>query len=288
MNIKPIDLAKEVLKLKKIMTSAKKGTSTGFRVLDEMLLLNKTYLLLCTGNGGMGKSEFLDAVALNTALANEWKWAFFSPENFPIAEHVKKHIERYVGKGLWQITIEEVEQAIEAINSYFTWLDPPEDKLSIEDLLSEIEKIKYEQGLDAYILDPWNEIDHSKYAHLRDDQYLSLILTKIRRFNKKHDLLGCIVIHPKGLLRDKDGNYPVPTLSDCHGGIMWRNKADYGLCLHRHDMSKDRTTLYIQKIKFKSQGCIGAVEFDYDKASGRFKSMYDNSFEIPKRSDLPF
>lgn len=288
MIIKPNDLTKEVLKLKKEMTSSKKGVSTGFECLDEMLLLNKTYLLLCTGNGGMGKSEFLDAIALNTALSEGWKWAFFSPENFPISEHVKKHTERFIGKGLWQMSPSDVERGVGAINDYFTWLDPPEDKLTVAALLESIQEIKDRDGLDAYILDPWNEIDHSQYSHMRDDQYLSMILTTIRRFNKKNNLLGCIVIHPKGLTRDKDGNYPVPTLSDCHGGIMWRNKADYGLCLHRHDMSKDKATLYIQKIKFKTHGCIGTMDFDYDKYSGRFKSTESLEYIIPSEIASPF
>lgn len=287
MLVKPHDLSKDLIRIKR-ENNTRKGVSTGFNCLEGMISLDKTYLLLCTGNGGMGKSEFLDAVALNTALSDGWKWAFFSPENFPVANHVIKHIERYLGKPFWQINQEEINKATVEMSEFFTWLQPPDEEQSIESLLNLLLQIKEKDGLDAYILDPWNEIDHSKWSHLRDDQYLSMILTTIRKFNRKHNLLGCIVIHPKGLTRDKNGDYPVPTLSDCHGGIMWRNKADYGLCLHRHDMSKNELTLYVQKIKFKHQGNIGAVELDYDKPSGRFKGRNDLEFTLPHKTEAAF
>jgi twinkle protein len=280
MLIKPNELNKEILKIKR-ENNTRKGIQVGIQCLNDMIYLDKTYLLLCTGTGGSGKSEFLDAIALNTALLHDWKWAFFSPENFPISTHVIKHIERYIGKPFWQISPEEMTSATQDLSKFFTWIQPPDEEQSIEHLLDHVLAIKEKDGLDAYILDPWNEIDHSKWGHLRDDQYLSMILTTIRKFNRKHNLLGCIVIHPKGLMRDKSGDFPVPTLSDCHGGVMWRNKADYGICLHRHDMSKNELTLYIQKIKFKHQGHIGSVELMYDKPSGRFKGKDDFDFSLP-------
>ncbi len=288
MIVKPSDKIKEILGNRKEICSATKGISTGFECLDELLLLQKTYLLLCTGNGGMGKSEIIDAIALNTALSDGWKWTFYSPENFPISLHMQKHLERYLGKGFWQMTPKEIQEGIATLDRFFTWLEPPEDKYTVEYLLSKVLQSKEQFGCDAYVLDPWNEIDHSNYAALRDDQYLSQILTKIRKFNRKHDLLGCIVIHPKGLMRNKDGDFPVPTLTDCHGGIMWRNKADFGLCCHRHDMSKNEMTVYVQKVKFKHQGHVGHLDLDYQKASGRFKGKSDKAYLLPTDAEAPF
>lgn len=288
MIVRPTEMTKELLKQRREINGMRKGVSTGFQDVDRLILLNKTYLLLCTGFGGTGKSEFLDAIALNTAIADGWKWAFFSPENYPLEAHLRKHVERYAGKGFWELKPQEITEAVEYLEQYFTWLSPPDEKQSPQALMDLIAEAQAKFGCDAYILDPWNELDHSAGSHLRDDQYICAELTKIRKFNRKHDLLGCIVIHPKSLARDKDGNYPVPTLSDCHGGIMWRNKCDIGLCVHRHDMSRDSAMLYVQKVKFKSMGHVGCIELDYHRNSGRFKTQNETEFLIPSEIPAPF
>jgi len=288
MLVKPNDLTKEILKLKSTTFSARVGIPTNIIALDELIYLNKQFLLICTGAASSGKSEFMDAIALNTAISNGWKWAFFSPENHPVQMHMKKHIERYIGKALWQASVAEIQAATEFLSEYMSFIKLPEDKRTIKCLLEDIQKAKDTDIIDGYVLDPWNEIDHSEYAHLRDDQYLSQILTRIRNFNRDNDLLGCIVIHPKGLNRDKNGEFPIPTLSDCHGGIMWRSKADYGICVHRHDMSKDEVTVYVQKRKYKDHGTVGNCMLHYHQASGRFKSKTENEFLLPNQIESAF
>jgi twinkle protein len=279
------DLIDKLLAMKKTQKTPKKGTSTGFFCLDELILLSKTYLMLTTGVPSSGKSEVMDAIAVNTSIASDWKWAIFSPENFPIEEHVKKLIEKYVGKAFWEMTVGELRDGTLWVNDHFIWLYPPEEKLTPRDLLNYLATIMETVKIDAYILDPWNEMTHD--TNMRDDQYISKQLTDIRRFNRAHNLLGCIVIHPRGLQKDKDGNTPVPTLSDCHGGSMWRNKADIGICVHRHDMSKHEATVYVQKVKYKWMGKVGLVDLDYDPASGRFKSKEAPDFTLPGQ-ELPY
>lgn len=274
----PEGLYDKLLALKKEIKGSKRGTSTGFPELDTLILLNKKYLLLVTGNGGMGKSEVIDAIALNTAMESGWKWAFFSPENFPVEEHLKKYVERLLKKPFFKITPQEIEYAVHILDKKFFWLDPPDEQQDPKSLLNMIREIKKEKGLDAYVLDPWNELNHFEQQEMRDDQYLSYILTELRKFNRRQDLLGTIVIHPKAMQRDREGNYPVPTLSDCHGGIMWRNKADIGLCVHRHNMQEHIATVYVQKVKFKFMGNIGLLDLHYDVESGRFKDNKDKDF----------
>ena len=70
--------------------SARKGVSTGFHSLDDLMLLSKQYLMVMTGMPSCGKSEVLDALAVNTAILHDWSWLYFSPENFPLEEHLKK------------------------------------------------------------------------------------------------------------------------------------------------------------------------------------------------------
>lgn len=290
MIVDPGALYDKLVKLKKETSGPKSGVPTGFPDLDDFILLSRRYLLLVTGMGGMGKSEGVDAIALNTAITHGWKWCFYSPENFPTEEHIKKYAERYIGKGLWQISNSELEKATDFISKHFIWIDSGEDEdpPSVDRLLETFKEVKGRFGLDGYVADPWNEIDHSAQGTKRDDQYIGDTLTKMRRFNRIQNVLGTIVIHPKGLSRDKDGNFPVPSLSDCHGGIMWRNKGDIALCFHRHDMKIDEVTVYIQKVKFKWMGKVGCVDLDYCKNSGRFKGKDEREYLLPNDVEAPF
>jgi twinkle protein len=282
MIIEANELLTKLMEIRKA-NSTRKGVSTGFFSLDEYLYLSKQYLMVLTGMPSCGKSEVLDAIAVNTSLLHGWKWLYFSPENFPLEEHLKKLVEKKTGKNIHSMKEREIQDASEWVNDHFAWVHPDDDHYSLDAILSEV-AIRIETGyqVDAIVIDPWNELDHSAQAGMRDDQYISKCLSVIRRFHRKYNLLTCIVIHPTKMQKDNTGHYPIPNLYDCNGGAMWRNKADFGLCVHRQDFNKHEAAVIIQKIKFKTMGKIGVVNLDYDLRSGRFKDQMNPDFTLPE------
>ena len=119
-------------------------------------------------------------------------------------------------------------------------------------------------------------------------EYLSEALSKVLGLARTQNLHIAIVAHPKTPQKDKDGNFPVPTLYDISDGAMWRNKADYGVVCHRPDMNKNLLEVYVQKIKQKWMGKLGMVSFDYDFRTGRFKGPDDQDFYLPHEIPPPF
>lgn len=283
MIIEPNDLFTKLMEIKK-RNSSRKGVSTGFACMDEFIYLSKQYLMVLTGMPSCGKSEFLDGIAMNTALLHEWKWVYFSPENYPLEEHLKKTVERRLGDSLSNCCDTEIRLAVEWANECFCWLHPEDtENYALHDILAEVETMIHEgKQIDVLVIDPWNELNHVSQAGMRDDQYISKCLTTLRQFHRKYNILTCIVIHPTKLQKDATGKYPVPSLYDCNGGAMWRNKADFGICVHRHDMFKNEVSVYIQKVKFKTMGKIGEVKLDYQYHSGRFKSVNEASYCLPE------
>lgn len=263
--------------------SVRKGVTTGFSSLDEFIYLSKQYLMVLTGMPSCGKSEVLDAMAVNTAVLHDWKWLYFSPENFPLEEHLKKIVEKKIGKNLHSATVGEIAAAVSWVHDHFSWVHPEDNCYSLDAILSEV-AIRIETGfhIDAIVIDPWNELDHTAQAGLRDDQYISKCLSTIRKFHRKYDLLTCVIIHPTKMQKDPSGKYPIPSLYDCNGGAMWRNKADFGVCVHRSDFNKQEAAVIIQKIKFKTMGKVGRVDLDYDLGSGRFKDQGSIQFNLPE------
>jgi twinkle protein len=259
----------------------KHGLSTGFTSLDELMLISLGYLSIITGIPSSGKSEVMDGVAVNMAHIHDWNFVFYSPENYPIHEHVKKLIEKYHGKPLRAMTREEIEKGVRWVHKHFAWLYPPEDKAMLKDLLVLTDEVRALRKISGLVIDPWNEVSHAGQGQLRDDQYISRQLSTLRRYNRENSIHTFVIAHPVKMVKDANGNYPVPTTYDISGGAMWRNKADYAWCVHRPDPHKNEVDIHVQKIKYKYMGRVGAVTLDYEYQSGRLKDQDAPNFAMP-------
>ena len=282
------DLFKDLEEIK-LQNLKRKGLSTGFTTLDELMTIDKGYLSVITGLPSSGKSEFLDAILMNMAILHGWRTLYYSPENYPLAEHLKKHTERYVGKPLYEMSHQQMKEAKDFIHEKFVWMYPQED-YSLDGLLAIAAKEHEKQPIDAIVLDPWNEIDHSNQGGMRDDQYISRCLTKIRRFIRDTNIHAFVVAHPVNPSKQEkeaDGNYKPPTLNEIAGGGTWRAKADYGWVAHRHPL-ENTIKVMINKIKFKTMGRVGVASFDYEWKSGRFKGVDSTEYLLPHDQESPF
>jgi twinkle protein len=125
------------------------------------------------------------------------------------------------------------------------------------------------------VLDPWNEIEHSRPAHMTETEYISQVLTQIRRFARIHGVHVWIIVHPTKLVKatkgDYEGMYPPPTPYDISGSSHWRNKADNCLTVWRNiDDTDGRVEIHIQKIRYREIGSPGMIELWFDRACGRY------------------
>ena len=78
------------------------GTSTGWVELDRYYTVKKGQMTVVTGIPSHGKSEFLDAVAINLATKHDWRIAYYSPENHPIPLHLTKLLRNGSRQAVWQ------------------------------------------------------------------------------------------------------------------------------------------------------------------------------------------
>jgi len=261
------------------------GLSTGFASLDAHMYLNKQFLMLITGYPSFGKSEFVDALAVNTALMHGWKWRFYSPEVDKTSNHMGKLIQKKIGCSLLRVTRDRIAKEAVWAAKHFSWINSRDETSTLEEVMELTKKsICDGEDIDVQLIDPWNELSHAQQG-AREDVYISNNLAKLRRFNKKYNILTGIIIHPNAVQKDKNGNLPIPTLRDCAGGAMWWNKADYGICVHR-EAGKHGAWILMQKIKDTSIGTPGRVFLDWDPDSRRFKDELAPSFTVPEAIDI--
>lgn len=251
-----------------------KGESTGWNGVDQYYTVRQGELTIITGIPGHGKSEWEDALMVNMALQSDWTFAVFSPENQPLERHFAKLAEKLIGKPFFpgyhqRMNGKELKDAKDYLQRWFTFVFPPEDQLTVDGILNLVKHIVLKDGIKGLVIDPWNEIEHTRPAGMTETEYISYCLTKIRRFARQYSLHIWLVAHPTKLRKQDDGTYPVPTPYDISGSSAWRNKADNCITIYRH-IENNLVDIHVQKIRFKEIGKIGMVTLRYDPITGRY------------------
>ncbi len=259
--------------------------TTGLSDLDQKFGLLPSTLNILTGVPSHGKSEFMDQIIVNTIKLHNWKWAIYTPENFPLKLYFQKLSEKWIGKPLFKImgeeyTIPRMSQqelvtAIKELSKNIKILTAGNEAGDdLDGILRRVELTIRRDNVKSFIIDPWNEVEHLRPKGLSETEYISQSLTKLRNFARRFDVLCWIIAHPAKLLKDKTGNYPVPTPWDISGSAHWRNKADCCFCIWRDVDSKEEykrnvVELHVQKVRNKIQGRANyIVPFEWHRATG--------------------
>ena len=243
----------------------------------------KGYLTVITGIPSHGKSDFLDYICLQLRIKHNWRGCFYSPENRPTQLHFSKMVRKISGKhwdGENRISMDEVNDIKSYLDKY-VWFLKPEKDFTLTSILKQISAIKKRYGLEYFVIDAWNKIEHA------DDKtsYIGKCLDEIVTFCEINNIHCFLVAHPTKIKKNlQTGKYEVPTLYDIAGSANFYNKADNGICVYR-DFEEQKTFVHIQKIKFDHWGTEGMAEFTYDVRSKRYISdVPDNGSWIRKKS----
>lgn len=269
-----------------------KSASTGWDMLDELYTPRRGELTLLTGMPGSGKSTFLLAMLVNMAVKEGWKFAIFSPENSsPVL--LMQLVLKVVGKRFEEMSVPELRLATDWVKQHFIIIEPFE--ATPENIMAQASKAVKEHGVQGVVIDPWTEVDVTVPMGMREDQYLKLILGKLKRWIRQAHVHLWIVVHPKNLTKEVDSSnkkhYPVPTPYDLNGGSQWFNKADWCTCIHRKVLAKQsdlkaedgQVQFHVQKARFAFMaGGTGARFLDYHEGTASYFDGNDDLNHGPK------
>lgn len=257
-----------------------KPVSTGWDELDRLYRVRPGELTVVTGIPGSGKSNWIDALVINLAALHGWRIGLFSPENQPLEDHMARMCEKYVGMPFYEgpsprMSRAQLDEAMAWANDKLYWYLPPEaDDWTIENILATARSLVRQKGIQGFVIDPWNELEGSRPRHMTETEYVSHVLKRVRQFARQNAVHVWIVAHPQKLLREKDGNYPVPTMYDIAGSAHWRNKADNGLCVWRDFQNEHAAVkVIVQKVRFRQNGKIGEASFRYKPATATYSEF---------------
>jgi twinkle protein len=254
--------------------------------LSEKYRIAKREFTVVTGIPGHGKSSFMDALMIYLAEEHGWKFAVYSPENFPFEIHLEKLISLIMkkpfnmGPQYERMKWSEAEEALNFIYEHFVFIHPDEDNISLEAVLSLVLQAKEARVVDGVLIDPWNELEHNRPVNKSETEYIGEALSKVRRFARRQNIAAWVVAHPRIMQEDEKGAFKTPTPYSISGSANWYNKADNCLTVYRNALND--VDVFVQKIKYKIRGEIGSVHFTYDRATGIFSPGNKN-----ERSSLP-
>jgi len=257
--------------------AAARGLSTGWPAMDEYMRLARGQLTIITGIPSSGKSEWIDHLMLNTIALHDWHWTIFSPENWPLPAHFQKLAEKWLGKPMFQqseyrpgMTMAEIELATTELSGGIACIEPGDGAVTLEGVMAVLKKGKEDYNSTAFLLDPWNELEHHRPPQITETEYIGKMLTMVRNFGRLHDMAIFIVAHPTKLQKRDDGKYPIPTPYDISGSSNWRNKADFCISVWRDYEENTPVKISIQKVRNKNLGKTGAVDLHWRHDNGLF------------------
>ena len=248
----------------------KKGVTIGHPNFDKLCSFETKRLCIVTGVPGSGKSEFIDEIAERLNVRYGWRFAYFSPENAPLAYHASKLIEKFTGKRFSKRDLPHLEykKVKEHLERDFYFISPP-DNFKLDNILDKAKSLVRRKGIKALVIDPYNRLESEMGRGQTETNYISELLDRLTTFAQRHDVLVILMAHPKKQQRNSDGDLEAPTLYDISGSANFFNKADFGIVVHRNRITKN-VDVHVQKVKFRHLGEVGTAHFHYNLNNGRY------------------
>ena len=144
---------------------------------------------------------------------------------------------------------------------------------TLDSVLAKAKVLIRRHGMKGLIIDPYNELDHSRRKDgVSETEYVSVFLTQMRKFARENSIHIWLVAHPAKLMKDNKGIYPVPDGYTVSGSAHFFNKSDNIIAVHR-DMTNPNasTEVHVQKVRSRWLGRKGIAYLRWRPECGRFR-----------------
>lgn len=260
-----------------------RGVSTGWRGLDDIYRVVPGELTVVTGVPNSGKSEWIDALICNLNRNKQWTFGLCSMEN-KVREHARKLLEKHIHRPFFdapyarsnpRMSKEDLEEGKKWLqDSFFLIRHEDEELPSVDWVLNLAKAAVMRHGIRGLVIDPYNELDHQRPGNQTETEYVSQMLTKIKRFAQHHDCHVWFVAHPRQL---QVWRGEAPGLYDISGSAHFINKCDNGIVIHRNRDEKmgplDQVKVHVKKVRNKAAGTIGVATLRYNRVTGDYEDV---------------
>jgi len=264
------------------------GKGTGIPELDEHFLFKEGNLVIVNGIDNVGKSTVVWYLAMLSALQHDWNWVIFSSEN-RAGGVIRKLIEFYWCEPIDEITETKYQIAKKFVNDHFSIIKTSDKMFNYQDILNMAVKANRFKNYKGLLIDPYNslkiDIKAGSKQQIYDYHYEAAGVMQL--FAKHHNIsvyLNCHVGTAGARNKDKDGITKAPQKEDTEGGVMFANKADEFLTIHRVTQHKENwkyTEIHVRKVKETETG--GRVTYYHQPVYMRMVNQQSGFISISNR-----
>lgn len=242
----------------------------GFPILGQHYKARLGDFSVVTGIPSHGKSSWVNDLVCRLVQQHGLNAAFASFEQMPTRDHRRNLRTWYCGKPVQHQSELETLEADQWIDERFSFLVPSEDDdVTVDWLLDRCEAAVVQHCARIVVIDPWNEMDHARERDESLTEYVGRAIKAFKRFARRFMVHLIVVAHPSKQMRDKDGNYAIPSLYDISDSAHWYNKADLGVIVHK--LGQDRSLIRVQKSRYHDEiGVPGECECRFEFAKRRY------------------
>lgn len=274
-----------------------KGIRTGLVAVDHIYSIVPGRLTVVTGHPGSGKSQWVDQIVVNLAQHEGHRTGIIGFEN-DVGSHFNELAHMWLGKptyaGRYGAASEyEAKRAEKFISTHFKWAAvDSEIPFTLDHILSIGKGWVRRFGIRDLVIDPFNYIVRNKSGDQSDTDWISEMLSRVKRFAMAHNVHVFFVAHPTKMSKNSDGQLPVPTGYDISGSAAWFAKADLGVTVHRPDpgIPNEMTEVHVWKAKRSWMGKVGQAELWYSPDAHQYVDvgMTPMVKRLVDPSDVPF
>jgi twinkle protein len=245
---------------------------TGWISLNSYLSVWRGEFIVITGIPSHGKSRFALELLCSLALTHGHRSVIASFE-MRITPYVRDVLrEHYCNKQAKDLTFAEKRAADQWIEDCFCFIDQDpreeQDEATIDWLIDKAADAVVRYGVDWFLLDPWNQIEHKRGRESEAD-YQGRAIASLKRFARSYDCGVIVVAHPTKDVKLPNGEIRQPTLYDISGSAHWYNAADHGVIVSGDTTSNVRE-IVIEKSRYRAAGTPGSAWLKLE--NGRLQS----------------
>jgi len=244
----------------------------GFHLLGQHMKMRTGDTTIVTGIPSYGKSTLVNDLVCRVVRKYGVNAAWASFEQEPQIDHRRNLRKWFLERPVHQVSGAELDDADKWIDARHRFFKPSEDEdVTLEWMLEKMAAAVIQHDCRIIVIDPWNEMDHSKRHGESTTEYVGRALRALNRFRRAFDVHLIIVAHPTKSVKDPaTGEYRMPTLYDISDSAMFNNKADVGIIVHRSG-KEGYSTIKVAKSRYHDLiGPPGAVLMDFSRDTGRF------------------
>lgn len=232
------------------------GKGIGNDVFDNYFLFKESDFVVTNGIDNVGKSTIKWYMAALSCLYHDWDWIIWSSEN-KVGGIVRKLIEFYWCEPIESMTDGKYQFAKAWVKSHFTIIKNSEAMYNYQEMIDIVSFLMKRKPYRGFMLDPYNalKVDIPTKSKQGTYDYHYEAASRLKLFGQNNNLSIYLNMHAgTSAARNKDANgfTKAPQKEDSEMGVMFANKADEFLTIHRNTQSEKEfmfTEMHVRKVK---------------------------------------